>query len=134
MVSVARDVIDSHVLAGYDIGMDGLPGAGDELTGGDIGFFRFGGKFENSHVAIGVKPIYSRLFPVGLGEETSSGNACSGYFLGNRVQTANNGQLFGFYYDSEAGSNILGNITDDNLDDDFIIVTDFPEAPELPRS
>jgi hypothetical protein len=86
--------------------MDGLPGAGDTLTGGDIGRFSFGGEFRNTHVAIGVAPIYAPLFPQMSGGSTSQVRSRATISTGPdaRVISDNNGQLFGFYFDASVGS------------------------------
>jgi len=123
-VKVKTDVIDSYVLAGYDIGLDGMVGAGDPgLVGGQLGSFRFGGDYRNSHVAIGVMadPIYASLGILHSGPPEKSGTATNSRINGNDIFSDNSGQLFGFYYDGSVGSSFKGNLEDIDPNDDFII-------------
>ena len=100
-VTIGDNVLDSHVLSGYDIGLDGIVGSSDDdLTGGDIGRFSFGGRFANTHVAVGVVPIFSDLLPPRSGPD-SSGQGSIGSTSGNTIDFNNGGQLFGFYYAEE---------------------------------
>ena len=131
-VKIKNDVIDSNVLAGYDIGMNGQvdlggPNADDPVSGGDIGSFQFGGRFDNSHVALGVIPVYSSLFPAGSGLDPRSYQESSGSIRADNDQIVgdNGGQLFGFYYDPQNSGSFDSKLADDNPNDDFLIVTDF---------
>ncbi len=57
MISVSGDILDSYLLAGYDIGADGQLGGGDDvLGGGDVGSLSAGGTFARSYVGAGVLP------------------------------------------------------------------------------
>jgi cytidyltransferase-like protein len=59
---VAGDIVDSLLLAGYDVGLDGAVGGGDDhaLSGaihsGDIGSLVINGRVERSIVAAGIDP------------------------------------------------------------------------------
>lgn len=120
-IKIRNDVIDSHVLAGYDIGMDLTLGAGDKLQGGQIGTFKFY-DIRNSHVAIGVAPVNSPLFNFQLSGGNSSHKTSRAVIFGQNIQTNNNGQLFGFYYDA-AYSRITSNLRQNQ--GDFVIVKSF---------
>ncbi|MBN2211642.1 MAG: PKD domain-containing protein [Sedimentisphaerales bacterium] len=61
MVMSSKNIVDSTLLAGYDIGADGLPGTGDEYfnpNGATIGSVRAAltGNFDNTFAMAGVKP------------------------------------------------------------------------------
>lgn len=97
-VRVDNDILDSHILSGYDIGLDGIAGSNDDkLNGGDIKKIRFGGYFANTHVAAGVVPIFSDLLPSFNGP-SSSGRGSLGSTRGELINSENGSQLFGFYY------------------------------------
>ncbi|MBN1436439.1 MAG: choice-of-anchor D domain-containing protein [Sedimentisphaerales bacterium] len=122
-VNVTYDVLDSHVMAGYDIGMDGLPGGGDTINQGDLGAFSFGGAYGNSHVAVGVRPIFSTLIPAPSGGNNSSDQQSSGAvtgLAGSSIATDNGGQLFGFYFDANSASTFNTSL---NSSGDFQIVS-----------
>lgn len=105
-IKIKTDVINSHLLAGYDIGMDAMVGPGDEITGGDIGVIRFGGNLVNSHIAFGVAPVHSPLFAGQVGD-SSSEQPSSAKVFGRGIVPDNNGQLFGIYYDDTVGHRAL---------------------------
>ncbi|MBN2376520.1 MAG: choice-of-anchor D domain-containing protein [Sedimentisphaerales bacterium] len=110
-VNIKADVRDSHVLAGYDIGMDGMPdNATDVLTMGDINQFRFGGEFSNTYVAAGVmtENIYtSLLLGSASGREYSSGKGAIGRVQGTNIDFDSGGASFGFYAAETIGTNLL---------------------------
>ena len=121
-VFVRNDIDDSYLLAGYDIGMDGLPGAGDALVKGSIDMLYFGGEFRSSYVAIGVMtdPIYSSL-GLGLSGTLSSGTRINSAILGGRISVQQGEPEFGFYFDGRIGSRLSTNLRDTNPYDSFVI-------------
>ncbi|MCP4708235.1 MAG: hypothetical protein GY869_06395, partial [Planctomycetes bacterium] len=76
-VKISVDAVDSYLLAGFDIGMNGLDDPTDDfLSVGDLGSFKVGGEIRNTFVAAGVMPdrIYDSLvLPKASGAPTSSG-------------------------------------------------------------
>jgi len=121
-VFVRNDINDSYLLAGYDIGMDGLPGAGDALVKGSIDMLYFGGEFRSSYVAIGVMtdPIYSSL-GLGLSGTLSSGTRINSAIFGGRISIQQGEPEFGFYFDGRLGSRLSTNLRDSNPYDSFVI-------------
>ncbi len=107
-ISIATNIFDSHVLAGLDIGFDGIAAPNDELTAGDILNFQFGGTFANTHVAIGTIPIFSPLFPLGSNQTTSSGQGSLSKISLGDIATNNQGDPFGFYYAQNVPLNLIG--------------------------
>ncbi|MBN1436203.1 MAG: choice-of-anchor L domain-containing protein [Sedimentisphaerales bacterium] len=115
IIMLRHDVVDSHVLIGYDMGMDGAIDSGeipgdDHLGAGQLRFFSYGGTFANSHLALGVVPVHSPLFDGYTGMhnypevQVINTTPSHGYIMGNGVTTDNGGQLFGLYYDGGIGS------------------------------
>jgi len=103
-VNIRMDIVDSHFLAGFDIGMDGLVGGGDdELTPGEIRSFVWGGQYQNSHTAVGVRPIDSDLLPPTSGPLSSGEGSIR--IRGKDVVTGGSGQ-FGFYYAEDIKTNV----------------------------
>ncbi len=111
VVNIKADVRNSHILSGYDIGMDGIPdNATDVLTAGDINVFRFGGEFSNTYVAAGVmtENIYtSLLLGSASGRDHSSGNGAIGKVQGTNIDFDSGGASFGFYAAETIGTNLL---------------------------
>jgi HYDIN/CFA65/VesB family protein/pre-peptidase len=122
---IRSDVIGSHILAGYDIGMDGQPGPGDiGVVNGDMNLFWFGGDFRESYVAIGVMtdPIYQSLFGYQMsGPPETSHHSANTTIFGGKVVTQPNQPSFGIYYDSHSGSTLNTNLLDISPNDSFEI-------------
>ncbi|MBN1436204.1 MAG: choice-of-anchor D domain-containing protein [Sedimentisphaerales bacterium] len=141
VILLQQDVVDSHVLLGYDIGMNGEVDTGAEpvddiLHSGQLRFFSYGGTFANSHLSLGVTPNYSPLFTDAVyirhfeGLEMTT-RPSHGYIMGNQVTADNGGQLFGLYYDAGVGSTLQTTLTPN---DDFVIVDGVIDNPTLPNS
>jgi hypothetical protein len=97
-VNIKNDVINSFVLAGYDIGTD-LAGVQDDLLQmGTIGNFRFGGSFSNTYVASGAMTdnIYIGLYGSLQSNPDYSGGNGFMKVKGGDIITSNN-ESFGFY-------------------------------------
>ena len=115
-VNIKGDVIDSYVLAGYDIGYsyDVANVQDDELSDGKVKKFSFKGEFRNTYVTSGVMPeqAYSSLFgfqpqvadvSVGVGSSVDR-------VLGKleNIATDNGGIDFGFFSSGEIKTKLPG--------------------------
>ena len=120
---IRSDVIGSHILAGYDIGMDGQPGPGDVgVVKGDMNLFWFGGDFRESYLALGVMtdPVYQSLFGYQMsGPMETSHLPVHTTIIGGKIVTQPGQPLFGIYYDAQSGSTINTNLPDTNRNDSF---------------
>ncbi|MBN1763811.1 MAG: hypothetical protein JW860_01015 [Sedimentisphaerales bacterium] len=101
-VNIQSDIIDSFVLAGYDVGMsvDIRNYTDDSLNPGNIGKFEFGGDYRNSYVTCGVMTdsIYSLLYNLlPSGAEYSAGSGALSSGKGRTVHSDNDNMPFGFY-------------------------------------
>ncbi|MBI9015699.1 MAG: hypothetical protein JEZ07_00405 [Phycisphaerae bacterium] len=122
-VKVKLDVINSLVLAGYDIGMsqDLNNSADDILKVGSIKRFQFGGEYRNSYVAAGsmTDNIYSTLYSsLPSGAKYSEGTANIGSIKGKLINANNNATEFGFYSSGEIKTKL-------QADADFVIKTNY---------
>ncbi len=123
-VSIKTDIIDSYVLAGYDIGLSVESATDDgDLTAGEIKSIKFGGEFKASYVTAGVmtETIYNDLYSLlPSGAEYINNGGKIGSVSGKAVQRTNNGVEFGFYVSGDTSRIKL----DDSSDtDDFVIKT-----------
>ncbi|MFC1781955.1 CARDB domain-containing protein [Planctomycetota bacterium] len=121
-VRISTDVVDSYLLAGFDIGMKGLQDPTDDyLYQGRLDFFRFGGELRNTFVAAGVMPdrIYESLsLPRAAGSETSAGAGAIGNIKGKTVRTDPGLAEFGFYAAESINTNLIP------LPPNFVIIED----------
>jgi len=109
-VYIDTDVVDSYLLAGFDIGMNGLQDPTDDyLYQGRLDSFRFGGELRNSFVGVGVMPdrIYESLaLPRAAGSQISTGIGTIGHIRGNTVYTEPGLPEFGFYAAQSINTNL----------------------------
>ena len=105
------DIVDSQLLAGYDIGADALPGTGDELlnaAGATIGKIKVHpakGNFDNSYAMAGVQP-----FDFGVNTRTMLAANPADQILASfgAIEKATVGQIF---LNGDPGTGIYGLFT-----------------------
>ncbi|MFC1782408.1 hypothetical protein ACFL02_02350, partial [Planctomycetota bacterium] len=118
-VNVKNDVIESYVLAGYDLGMPSAQEAFNRydtsddhlLEGGNIRLFKFKGIFQDSYVTAGamIDQIYIDLFGGAYsGADYSRKDGLLGRISGpqDNIITDNGGVEFGFYYTESITTNL----------------------------
>ncbi|GEM_PF-2167076 len=124
-VKVQTDIIDSHILAGYDIGMSVQLGDSfnDRLNEGNIGKLSFGGELRNSYVTAGAMAdnIYDNLVSsleytaLPANPPYSVGNGSIGRITGHKIVSDNTNNEFGFYASGPINTKLLPS-------GDFVIV------------
>ncbi len=122
-VKIKTNVTNSHLLVGYDIGIDGIADATDPgLIAGKLKSFRFGGTFSNSYVAVAAmdSAVYHSLGIDNSAPAQSKNMAFPMTIKGGHINGDNNGNQFGFYFD--AHSLFKTNIFDTTTTDDFVIM------------
>jgi len=122
-IKVKFDIIDSNILAGYDIGMSSnlLDVGDDNLNEGHINLISFGGDYRNSYVTAGAMTdnIYINLYSsLHSGREHSAGNAGIAKIQGKNIVSGNDNTEFGFYASGNIGTLLAGSA-------DFVVAENY---------
>jgi hypothetical protein len=113
-VSSKRDILDTWILAGYDVGADAqLAGAADDIlnpAGGDIGFIQTGryGNFNGSFAMAGLQPYYNQSTSAWTiapqGQQVMAGSGKIGKALLGQVFQGDPADPYGLFAASTIGS------------------------------
>jgi len=116
-VTINQDISDSFLLAGYDIGRNGLIDTSDDTLSAGHAAVRFGGQFDGSYVTAGVitEGIYAQLGLTPPAPPLPSATVGTIKAQGGQVRTEVGGTEFGLY----AAQGIQTNLT---ARDNFVIV------------
>ena len=125
MINIRRDILDSYILGGYDIGTDCAfgsqsPGGDDLFNNGNIGLVIAGGSFKRSYIGIGVLPsgpLTNTLPNIGVPASGEGGNS---QFISLGGIDPNAQDNYGIFSSKSTGMILVsGRLVDDTFDDYF---------------